>query len=40
MGIDISVDSRLVRLFTLVGGLAGVFTGFFIQIWMSLDWPV
>jgi molybdopterin-containing oxidoreductase family membrane subunit len=30
----------LVRLFTLIGGLAGVFTGFFIQIWMSLDWPI
>ena len=30
----------LVRLFTLIGGLAGVCTGFFIQIWMSLDWPV
>jgi len=29
-----------VRVFTLVGGLAGVVTGFGIQIWMSLDWPV
>lgn len=29
-----------VRVFTLVGGLAGVVTGFGIQIWMSLDWPI
>jgi hypothetical protein len=40
--IDDAVDERpsVVRLFTLIGGLAGVFTGFFIQIWMSWDWPV
>jgi len=40
--IEEAVDSKPspVRLFTLVGGLAGVVTGFFIQIWMSLDWPV
>lgn len=40
--IDEAVDPKpsLVRLFTLIGGLAGVVTGFFIQIWMSLDWPV
>jgi hypothetical protein len=29
-----------VRLFTLVGGIAGVLTGFFIQIWMAQDWPI
>jgi molybdopterin-containing oxidoreductase family membrane subunit len=29
-----------VRLLTLIGGLTGVFTGFFIQIWMSNDWPI
>lgn len=29
-----------VRLFTLIGGLAGVVTGFGIQIWMSLDWTI
>ncbi len=29
-----------VRLFTLIGGLAGVVTGFGIQIWMSMDWPI
>ena len=37
--IDDAVDSKpsLVRLFTLIGGLAGVVTGFWLQIWMSLD---
>jgi len=29
-----------VRLFTLIGGLLGLVTGFAIQIWMSLDWPL
>ena len=29
-----------VRRFTLVGGLSGVFLGFLIQIWMSLEWPI
>jgi len=29
-----------VRIFTLLGGLAGVVTGFGIQIWMSMDWPI
>jgi hypothetical protein len=29
-----------VRAFTLIGGLAGVITGFGIQIWMSMDWPI
>lgn len=29
-----------VRLLTLIGGLAGVVTGFGIQIWMSMDWPI
>ena len=40
--IDDAVDPKpsLVRLFTLIGGLAGVVTGFWLQIWMSLDWPV
>ena len=40
--IEEAVDSKpsLVRVFTLIGGLAGVLTGFFIQIWMSLDWPL
>jgi hypothetical protein len=29
-----------VRAFTLIGGLVGVITGFGIQIWMSMDWPI
>ena len=29
-----------VRVFTLVGGLTGVFLGFLMQIWMSLEWPI
>ncbi len=40
--IDDAVDPKpsLVRLFTLIGGLTGVVTGFWLQIWMSLDWPI
>lgn len=40
--IDDAVDPKpsLVRLFTLVGGLTGVVTGFALQIWMSWDWPI
>ena len=29
-----------VRAFTLIGGLLGVVTGFGIQIWMAMDWPI
>jgi hypothetical protein len=29
-----------VRVFTLIGGLVGVVTGFGMQIWMSMDWPI
>jgi hypothetical protein len=29
-----------VRVWTLIGGLAGVFLGFLMQIWMSLEWPL
>ena len=29
-----------VRAFTLIGGLVGVVTGFGLQIWMSMDWPI
>ena len=40
--IDDAVDPKpsAVRIYTLVGGLVGVVTGFFIQIWMSWDWPI
>jgi molybdopterin-containing oxidoreductase family membrane subunit len=40
--IDDAVDPKpsLVRLFTLIGGLTGLVTGFWLQIWMSLDWQV
>lgn len=40
--IDEAMDERpsKVRAFTLVGGLAGVFTGFLMQIWMSWEWPI
>ena len=39
--IDDALDPKpsLVRVFTLIGGLTGVITGFAMQIWMSLDWP-
>ncbi len=29
-----------VRIWTLVGGLLGVTTGYAVTIWMSLDWPI
>ncbi len=29
-----------VRLFTLIGGLAGVVTGYAMTIWMANDWPI
>ncbi len=29
-----------VRIFTLVGGLLGVVSGYALTIWMSLDWPI
>ncbi|HPG27080.1 MAG: DUF3341 domain-containing protein [Spirochaetaceae bacterium] len=40
--IELAEDPRpsKVRAFTLIGGLAGVVTGFGIQIWMSMDWPL
>lgn len=39
--IDDALDPKpsLVRVFTLIGCLTGVVTGFAMQIWMSLDWP-
>ena len=40
--IDYAMDSKpsIVRLYTLIGGLVGVVTGFALQIWMSWDWPI
>jgi hypothetical protein len=40
--ISEALDDRpsKVRAFTLVGGLVGVVTGFGMQIWMSLEWPI
>lgn len=40
--LDDALDTKpsLVRLFTLVGGLTGLVTGYAMTIWMSLDWPI
>jgi hypothetical protein len=40
--IDDAVDPKpsVVRWFTLIGALTGVSFGFWMQIWMSLDWPI
>lgn len=40
--IDDELDPRpsKVRLFTLAGGLTGLFTGFLMTIWMANDWPI
>ena len=40
--LDDAVDEKPsgVRTWTLVGGLLGVVTGFFITIWMSWDWEI
>jgi len=40
--LDDALDERpsRVRVFTLVGGLLGVVTGYAMTIWMSYDWPV
>lgn len=40
--IEEAVDPKpsKVRIFTLVGGLTGVITGYALTIWMSLDWPI
>ena len=40
--IELAENSKpsSVRLFTLIGGLTGVFLGFLMQIWMSLEWPI
>jgi len=40
--IEQAVDPRpsRVRIWTLVGGLLGLVTGYAMTIWMSLDWPI
>jgi len=40
--VEEAVDPKpsRVRIFTLVGGLLGVVTGYAMTIWMSLDWPI
>jgi hypothetical protein len=40
--LDDVVDPKpsRVRIFTLIGGLAGVITGYAMTIWMANDWPV
>jgi hypothetical protein len=40
--LEAALETRTspVRLFTLVGGLAGCTAGFAMTIWMNLDWPV
>lgn len=40
--IEEAVDPKpsRVRIFTLIGGLLGVVTGYAVTIWMSLDWPI
>ena len=40
--LELAVDPRpsRVRLFTLIGGLTGVVTGYAMTIWMSYDWGI
>jgi hypothetical protein len=40
--VDDAVDEKPsgVRLFTLIGGLAGVVTGYALTIWMANDWQI
>ncbi len=40
--LDDALDEKpsRVRLYTLIGGLLGVVTGYAMPIWMSNDWPV
>jgi hypothetical protein len=40
--LDDALDEKpsAVRIWTLVGGLLGVVTGYAVTIWMSYDWPV
>ncbi len=40
--LDDALDEKPsgVRIYTLIGGLIGVVTGFALTIWMSYDWPI
>jgi hypothetical protein len=40
--LDDALDAKpsRVRLYTLIGGLTGVVTGYALTIWMANDWPV
>ena len=40
--VDDALDEKpsRVRLFTLIGGLLGVVTGYALTIWMANDWPI
>jgi hypothetical protein len=40
--LDDALDEKpsRVRIYTLIGGLLGVVTGYALPIWMSYDWPV
>ncbi len=40
--LDDALDEKPsgVRIYTLIGGLLGVITGYAVTIWMSYDWPV
>ncbi len=40
--LDDALDEKpsRVRVFTLIGGLAGVVTGYAMTIWMATDWPI
>jgi hypothetical protein len=40
--LDDALDPKpsRVRLYTLIGGLTGVVTGYALTIWMSIDWPI
>jgi hypothetical protein len=36
----LKVKTSALRYFTLIGALSGLLFGFFITIWMSMDWPI
>jgi len=36
----LKVKTSPLRYFTLIGALSGLLFGFFITVWMSMDWPI